>query len=70
MERRMSETMARNCGRVVSSAGDGERAVERDAGVQQRGEFLREEENVAAAVGAERRHFQFERPISFLFAPT
>ena len=34
-------------------AGDGERAVERHAGVQQRREFLREEQDVAAFAAGE-----------------
>ena len=44
--------------------GDGESAVERHARVEQRREFLSEEENVAAAISAERRQIDGER---FLF---
>ena len=39
--------MKRKCGALGQFAGDGERAVERHAGIQQRREFLGEEQNVA-----------------------
>ena len=45
--------------------GDGESAVERHAGVQQRRQFLREEKNVAALAALEDR--QLERRPGLLF---
>ena len=46
-------------------AGDVERAVERHAGVQQRGEFLGEEEDVAALASGEGRELELEGFLRF-----